>query len=97
MGFPGGSNDKESVCSTGDLGSTRGLGRSPGEGNDNLLQYSCLENSIDRGAWWATDHGVEELDTTEPLTLPLFQYCTNIDLYVKFPCEYSLASIFVLL
>ena len=48
-----------------------GSGRSPGEGHGNLLQYSCLENPMDRGAWWATDHGVSELDTTEQLTLLL--------------------------
>ena len=51
MGFPGGSDGKASVCSAGDPGSIPGLGRSPGEGNGNPLQYSCLENSIDWGAW----------------------------------------------
>ena len=60
MGFPGGSDSRESACNAGDLGSIPGLGRSPGEGNGNPLQYSCLENSIDRGAWWATVHGVTE-------------------------------------
>ena len=49
--FPGGSDSKESSCNAGDLGSIPGLGRSPGEGNDNPLQYSCLENSMDGGAW----------------------------------------------
>ena len=49
--LPDGSNVKESACSAGDLGSIPGLGRTPGEGNGNPLQYSCLENSIDRGAW----------------------------------------------
>ena len=49
--FPGGSDGKASACNAGDLGSIPGLGRSPGEGNGNPLQYSCLENSIDRGAW----------------------------------------------
>ena len=68
MGFPSSSGDKGSACSSGDLGSTPGLGRSPGDGNGNPLQYSCLENSIDRGAWWATAHGIAELDTTERLT-----------------------------
>ena len=51
LGFPGGSDDKESSCNAGDLGLIPGSGRSPGEGNGNPLQYSCLENSMDRGAW----------------------------------------------
>ena len=57
-GFPGGSEDKASACDVGDLGLIPGLGRSPGEGNGNPLQYSCLENPMDRGAWRATVHGV---------------------------------------
>ena len=63
-GFPGGSEVKHSACDVGDLGSIPGLGRSPGEGNGNPLQYSCLENPMDRGAWRATVHGSQELDTT---------------------------------
>ena len=51
---------KESACNAGDLGLTPGLGRSPGEGNGNSLQYSCLENCMDRGDWWATVPGVEK-------------------------------------
>ena len=51
MDFPGGSDGKESACNAEDLGSIPGLGRSPGEGNANSLQYSCLKNSKDRGAW----------------------------------------------
>ena len=62
-GFPGGSKDKASACSAGDPGSIPGLGRSPGEGNGNPLQYSCLENHMDRGAWRATVHGVEKSQT----------------------------------
>ena len=58
MGFPGGSDGKESACNAGDLGSIPGLGRSPGEGKGNPPQYSCLENSMDRGSWQATVHGV---------------------------------------
>ena len=51
-GFPGGSDGKESACNVGDWGLIPGLGRSPGEGNGNPLQYSGLENAMDRGAWW---------------------------------------------
>ena len=58
MGFPGGSEVKASDCNVGGLGLIPRLGRSPGEGNGNLLQYSCLENPMDGGAWWATVHGV---------------------------------------
>ena len=53
LGFPGGSHGKDSAFSAGDLASIPGLRRSPGEGNGNPLWYSCLENSMDRGAWWA--------------------------------------------
>ena len=63
MGFPGGSDGKESAYSVGDPGLILGLGRSPGEGKGKPLQYSCLENSMDRGACWATVHGVEKSQT----------------------------------
>ena len=54
------------IAKAGDVGSTPGLGRPPGEGHGNPLQYSCLENAMDRGAWWATIHGGhKEPDTTE--------------------------------
>ena len=53
----GSSDGKEAACNAGNLGLIPGLGRSPGEGNGNPLQYSCLENSMDRGAWWAIAHG----------------------------------------
>ena len=55
-----GSEVKESACNARDLGLISGLGRFPGEGNGNPLQYSCLENPMDRGAWWATVHGVSK-------------------------------------
>ena len=58
--FPGGSDSKASACNAGDLGSIPGLGRSPGEGNGNLFQYSCLENPMDGGAWYTTPHWVEK-------------------------------------
>ena len=58
-----GSEDKASACNMGDPDSIPGLGRSPGEGNDNPLQYSCLENPMDRGAWWATIYGVTKSRT----------------------------------
>jgi len=58
MGFPGGSDGNGSTCNAGDLGSIPGLERSPGEEHGNPLQYSCLENSMDRGAWRAPVHGI---------------------------------------
>ena len=61
--FPGGSDSKESTCNAGDPGSIPGLGRPPREGHGNPLWYSCLENSMDRGAWWATVHGVTKRHT----------------------------------
>ena len=60
---PGGSDGKESACNARDLGSIPGLGRPPGDGNGNPLQYSCLKNSMDRGAWRATVHGVAKSQT----------------------------------
>ena len=63
--IPGGSDSKESAHNAGDLGSIPGLGRSLGEGNGNPLQYPCLENPVDRGAWQATVHEVTELDKSE--------------------------------
>ena len=62
-GFPGGSEVKVSARNAGNLGSIPGLGRSPGEGNGNPLQYSCLENPMDGGDWWATVHGVAKSRT----------------------------------
>ena len=58
LGFPGGSDGKEFACNAEDLGSIPGLGRYPGGGHGNPFQYSCLENTIDREAWWTTVHGV---------------------------------------
>ena len=65
LGFPGGSEvkAKASACNVGDQGSISGLGKTPEEGSGNPLQYSCLENSMDRGAWQATVHGIEKSRT----------------------------------
>ena len=65
LGFPGSSDSKEFARNAGDPGLIPGLGRSPGEGNGNPLQYSCLEN-MDRGAQWASPWGHKESDVTEP-------------------------------
>ena len=73
LGFPPSSVSKESACNVRDLDSIPGSGRSPGEGNGNPLQYSCLENPIDRGAWQATVHGVSRVghDLATKPTMPL--------------------------
>ena len=63
LGFPGGSDGKASAYNAGDRGSIPGLGSFPGEGNNNPLQYSCLENPVDRGTWWAAVHGVAKSRT----------------------------------
>ena len=77
MGFSSSSVGKESACSAGDLGLIPGLGRSPGEGNGNPLQYSCLENSMDRRAWQATVHGIAKSQT---------QLCDYVHVHVH-PCK----------
>ena len=63
MGFPDGSDGKESACNVGDPGSIPGLGRVPGEGNGYPLQYSCLENSMNRGTQWAIVHVLTKSQT----------------------------------
>ena len=72
-GFPGGSEGKASTCDAGDPGLIRGSGRSPGEGTGNPLQYSCLENPMDRGAWWAAVHRLQSWIQLSNYTL---LYCT---------------------
>ena len=71
-GFPGGSDSKASACNVEDLGSIPGSGRSPGEGNSNPLQYSCLENPMDRGMVGYSPWGHKESDMTEQLFFLLF-------------------------
>ena len=72
MGFSGGSDGKESACNAGDTGVIPGSGISPREGNGNPLQYSCLENSMDRGAWWATVYGVAKSQTRMSIKLGIY-------------------------
>ena len=76
--FPGGSEVKASASNAGDPGSTPGLGRSPGEGNGYLLQYSCRENPMDAEAWWATVHGVAKSRTRLSGFTYLLTYCHNL-------------------
>ena len=64
MGFPLHSVVKNPLANAGDAGLNPGSGRSPGDGNGNPLQYSCLENPTDRGGWWVQVHGVTESDMT---------------------------------
>ena len=70
LDFPGGSDSKASAYNAGNPGSTPGSGRSSGEGNGNPLQYSCLENPMDGGAWWATVHGVAKVWTLRGTLVP---------------------------
>ena len=84
-GFLGGSDGKESSWNAGDPGSVPGSGRSPGEGNGNLLWNSCLENPMDRGAWWATVHGVAKSQTR--LSLRLYSRKTGWKNAVGVKCQ----------
>ena len=77
MGFPCDLAAKESVCTVRDLGSIPGLGRPPGEGNVKPLQYSCLEISMDREAWWATVHGVAQ-SRTRLMQLSMYASTLNV-------------------
>ena len=79
--LPGGSDGKVSAYNVGDPGSIPGSGRSSGEGNGNPLQYSCLENPMDRGAWWATVHGVAKSQTR--LSNFTFFWASQVALLVK--------------
>ena len=74
MGFPVGSEGKESACNAGDLGSIPGLGRSPGKGNGYPVHSSCLEDSMGRGTWWVIVHEVAESDAINTFILHLYKY-----------------------
>ena len=80
--FPGGSDGKASVYNAGDLGSSPGLGRSPGEGNGNPLQYCCLENPTDRGAWYVTVYGVAK-SWTLLSDFTFFHFCGKGEVSVR--------------
>ena len=73
LGFPGSSHGKESTCNAEDLGSIPGLRRSPRGGHGSPLQYSCLENPVDRGAWWATVHGILQARILEWVASPFYR------------------------
>ena len=85
-GFPGGSEVKTSACNAGDLGSIPGLGRSPGEGNGSSLQYSCLENPMDGGAWWATVHGVAKSQTQ---LSKFIEWSSGFPYFLQFESEFG--------
>ena len=91
MGFPGGSDGKESACSAGDLSLIPGSGRSLGEGNGYPHQYSCLKNSLDIGTWRATVHEVTESDMTEQL-MHTHRGCIYLYIYIYICCVQSWAS-----
>ena len=75
MGFPGSSHSKESACNAGDPGSTLSGEDSPGEGNGYPLQYSFLENSMDRGVWWAAVHGILQARILDWVAMPWGKVC----------------------
>ena len=91
--FPDGSDGKESSCNAGDLSSTPGLGRSPGEGNGYPLQYSCLENSMDRGIWWATVHGLTKSPTKLKRLTPSLSKWKLKSLSLCSPTDYTVHEI----
>ena len=91
MGFPGGSDHKESACNVGDPGSIPGSGRCPGEGHSKPLQYSCLENSMDRETWWATVHGAPKSWTHLKDSHTSLSILSNIVNLIKYISETSIS------
>ena len=88
-GFPGGSDGKESTCNAGDVVL---IGRSPREQNGTPFLYSCLENSMDRGACWATKHGASESDPTEQLNTAMQLYCYKNLLQHKYLWRWTISE-----
>ena len=95
--YGGGSYGKGSACNAGDMSFITGSGRSPGERNGYPLQYSCLENSTDRGAWRASPWGHKESDTTERLTLSLSRLEENFACPARIPISLLGGEVFVVL
>ena len=91
IGFPGGSDGKESACDAGDLGLIPGSGRSPGEGNGKPLQYSCLENPMDGGAWQAVVHGVARVGHNLATNPPPANLSPDLPSVVKSSSQYCQA------
>ena len=97
MGFPGGSDGEVSVCNAGDPGSIPGLGRFPGEGNGSPLQYSCLENPMDGGIWWATVHGVAKGRTRLGDFTSLQSSLELMSIVLMMPCNHFILCCLLLL
>ena len=97
MGFPGGSDGEVSVCNAGDPRSIPGLGRSPGEGNGSPLQYSCLENPMDGGVWWATVHGVAKGRTRLGDFTSLQSSLELMSIVLMMPCNHLILCCLLLL
>ena len=97
MGFPGGSDGKAPVRNMGDLGSIPALGRSPGEGNCTTIQYPCLENPMDGGAWWAIVHGVTKSQTQlRDITFTFIFHCTDTQHFVYLLVSWRIFKLFPL-
>ena len=95
--FPCSSVGKESACNAGDLGSIPGSGRSPGKGNGNSLQYSCLENPMDRGAWWAIVHTVTRVEHDwSDLAAAWYFFVNSLSFLCKCPLAFLLSFILFL-
>ena len=95
LGVPGGSVSKESSCNAGDPGSIPGLKRSPGGGNGNPLQYSCLESPMDRGAWWATVYGVAKVKHDDDWAHNRYEAASHWGFDLHLPSDNNVENIFI--